>query len=176
MYTLLPYKGYMKSGECMRTYDLKTQLWTVTNVLKGHYNGSMIPGMWKGHVFQLVCYGLSLSWQLQQRADKDYMQDGKFIAQYRQITDSASRPPWVGDPWVHRSHRARLLGRAFGHYKEFFPGNPMNMPTIWPKLDDSDSRGYRLYVDAGDAHLLSKNVWHMPEELRLGKNREVLEA
>lgn len=176
MYILLPYKGYMKTGECMRDWDLKTQLWTVTNVLKGHYNQSMIPGMWKGHIFQLVCYGLSLSWQLQQRNTEDWMQDGKFIAQYRHITDSAVKPPWVGDPHVHRSHRARLLGRAFGYYKDQFPGNPMQIPTIWPKLDDSDNRGYRLFVDPKEIPLIEKKIWSMPEGLYLGSKGEVIEG
>lgn len=177
MYTLLPYKGYMKTAECMTDWDLKSQLWTVSNVFRGVYNNtSLIPGMWRGHIFQLVCYGLSLTWHAQQRGLKGWPADTKHIAQYRHITDSSSKPPWSGDPWVHRSHRARLLGRQEAeHYEELFPGNPVKIPTIWPQLDDGDNRGYRLFIDAGDHHLIKKKVWFMPEGLYLGNNREVLE-
>jgi hypothetical protein len=179
VFTLLPYKGYMKTAECMTDWDLKSQLWTVSNIFRGprFTEHSMIPGMWKGHIFQLVCYGLSLTWHAQQRGLKGWPDHTRHIAQFRHITDSSSKPPWVGDPWVHRSHRSRLLGRYEGsHYEELFPGTPLKMPTIWPQLDDSDSRGYRLYIDAGDKYLVEKKLYFMPEGLYLGGNREVLEA
>lgn len=178
MFTLLPYKGYMKSAECMTDWDLKSQLWTVANIFRGprFTEHSMIPGMWKGHIFQLVCYGLSLGWHAQQRGLKGWPSDNFYIARFRTIKDSSSKPPWIGDPWVHRSHRSRLLGREeAAHYEPLFPGTPLKMPTIWPQLDDSDNRGYRLYIDAGDKYLVEKKLYFIPEGLYLGGNREVIE-
>lgn len=174
---LLPYKGYMKSAACMDDQILREQINLVDRTLKGLYNGSMIPGMWKGHIFQLTCFGLSLCWTYQQRGPRQWptqevFEQNQFIARFRHITDSSSKPPWVGDPWVHRSHRARLLNRQ-GNYEEMFPGNPDNIPTIWPQLDDSDSRGYRLYVDQMDARLINMGLYGIPEGLYL-KGREVL--
>lgn len=175
MFTLLPYKGYMKTAACMTDWDLKSQLWTVSNIFRGVHNQSMIPGMWRGHIFQLVCYGLSLSWHAQQRGLEGWPSDNFHIARFRTIQDSSSRPPWVGDPWVHRSHRSRLLGREeAAHYEPMFPGTPLKMPTIWPQLDDSDNRGYKLYIDAGDKYLVERKLYFMPEGLYLGSNREVL--
>jgi hypothetical protein len=178
VFTLLPYKGYMKTAECMTDWDLKSQLWTVSNIFRGprFTEHSMIPGMWKGYIFQLVCYGLSLSWHAQQRGLEGWPKETKHIAQFRHIKDSSSKPPWIGDPWVHRSHRSRLLGREDSeHYEPLFPGTPLKMPTIWPKLDDSDSRGYKLYVDVGDKWLVDRKLYFMPEGIYLGKDREVLE-
>lgn len=176
-YTLLPYKGYMKSAECMTDWDLKAQLWNISNILRGVCNeDSMIPGMWRGHVFQLVCFGLSCTWQAQQRGLEGWPQDTKHIAKYRHIKDSSSKPPWHGDPWVHRSHRSRLLNNESEHYGPLFPGNPDKMPIIWPRLDDSDSRGYRLFLDKADAWLVKKKLRFLPEGLYLGgKTREVFQ-
>lgn len=179
MYILLPYKGYMASAECLSDRHLRSQINVVKLTLKGLYNFSPLPGMWKGHIFQLACYGLSACWVYQQRGERKWpadqvYEDNAFIARFRHIQDSSSKPPWIGDPWVHRSHRARLLNRSEGGYDDLFPGNPTDIPTFWPKLDDSDSRGYRLYVDAGDLHLVKKEVFHIPEGLYL-KGREVLE-
>ncbi len=181
MRILLPYKGYMKSAECMTDLHLREQINVVYHTLKGLYNQSMIPGMWKGHVFQLTCFGLSCCWVYQQRGPRQWptqnvFVQNEFIAQFRNLVDSPTRPPWMGDAWVHRSHRARLIERGHneGDYEELFPGNPDDIPTFWPQLDDGDSRGYRLLVDRMDMHLLARGVYQMPEGLYL-KGREVLE-
>jgi hypothetical protein len=44
-------------------------------------------------------------------------------------------PPWLGDPALHLSHRSALLRKDPGFYGPLFPGDPDDLPYVWPVSD-----------------------------------------
>lgn len=46
-------------------------------------------------------------------------------------------PPWLGDPALHLSHRSALLRKDPHFYGPLFPGDPDDLPYVWPLSDRS---------------------------------------
>lgn len=165
-FTLLPYKGYMQSASVLSDLHLLNQCDAVVSILGGKCNDTPLPGMWKGHLYQLVLFGMShchvarigrgLRWSR-------WEDIGRYLPMAMSMPKD--RPPWWGDQWVHRSHRSRLLNLTYGQYHEYFPGNSMKMPMIWPELTDEDSRGYRLTLSVRDQVLVRDKMLFLPPEL-----------
>src|ERR1700753_206009 len=54
-------------------------------------------------------------------------------------------PPWIGDLYVHRSHRSQLI-MADKKRAKLWPGTDPRMPVLWPQLVSNAPRGYRLRI------------------------------
>ncbi|MEW9532718.1 MSMEG_6728 family protein [Microbispora sp. NPDC049125] len=50
-------------------------------------------------------------------------------------------PPWLGDPALHVSHRSALLRKDPDFYGPLFPGDPDDLPYVWPASDRQGGLG-----------------------------------
>lgn len=175
MQTFVPFIGFHKSAAVLDTARLGKQRIETLQILGSIANGTgykhhPVNDMWRGYESALVLYGLAVchEWRIVRGyADETW---GKFADL---VCDGPHRPPWAGDKDVHRSHRSNLI-RKDSRYKQVFPNQAANWPYLWPKIDDSDSRGYRLYLCKADA--VGRGLF-LPEWLRMEeKTREVLDA
>lgn len=166
-YTLMPYRSYGESAGVLTDIHLQNQIDAVVRILQGQCADTPVPDMWRGYSYQLVLFGLRMTHEatIERRLRWPRWQA---IAPYVSATQNGTHkmPPWWGDSWVHRSHRSRLLGWRESHYADYFPGNPMHMPTIWPYLTDEDSRGYKLTLSKRDIFLVDRGNYRLPAGLR----------
>jgi len=179
MVTLFPYKSAVQSASCLTDMHLLKQCEVVESILHGKYNDTPIPGMWRGHLYELVSYGLVHC--LIAHTERGKSIAGKWapwkeIGAFNGLAPRAGNPPWLGDPWMHRSHRNRLVQLNYDHYSELWPEQAIAQPLIWPRIDDADSRGYRLFITPKHKHLVEKGVYRMPQELWYDNYLEVHES
>lgn len=165
--TLMPYRHYGQCAEVLTDIHLMNQCDAVVSILQGKCNDTPIPDMWRGYSYQLVLFGLRHSHEAYVERKLRWHR-WRELAPYVAATAGGRRdmPPWWGDPWVHRSHRSRLLGYREGHYGDYFPATPMHMPLVWPKLTDEDSRGYKLILTKRDLGLIDRKLYRLPAGLR----------
>jgi hypothetical protein len=167
LHTLMPYKHYGQCAEVLTDMHLLNQCDMVASTLAGSNNDTPLPGMWKGYLFQLVLFGMRMSHEANIERDLRWHR-WRDIAPFVVLADDMRKdmPPWWGDPWVHRSHRSRLLNLSYMDYQGLWPGTPLLMPVVWPQLTDEDERGYRLVLSKKDAYLVDKGSYRLPEGLR----------
>lgn len=160
----------------MKETDLQLATWSVVNILQGKCNDTPVPGQWRGHLHELVLYGLEMC-HVARFEHELTNNDWKIIGAYKDLVPpNHERIVWLGNPWLHRSHRSYLIGRNPGHYYELFPGNPLKMPMLWPQLDDTDERGYKLYITKKHKALVESGAYRLPTALQLNpKTLEVTE-
>lgn len=175
--TLMPFTKMITNAMAFRTVDLHHQLNAVCAIWRGECKQEPVTDMWRGHIGYFLLYSRALC--LIYSRQVPFLEGASFLKQlgpYHEAFNAVSyrRPPWMGDPWVHRSHRSRLLSYDYNYYEHAFPKNPLKMPMLWPRIDDSDSRGYRLFIEPRSKIVLDKGLYKMPSGLRLGANLEVL--
>jgi hypothetical protein len=103
--------------------------------------------MWRGRTAALVVYGRAMvaEWRARGFADSTDRLISEFAPESADATqaDMAAAgllPTWVGNEELHRSHRSNLLAKDPGFYRpafaERFPGDPEDLPYLWPEPDD----------------------------------------
>lgn len=177
--TLMPFTRMVTNAMAFRTVDLYHQLHSVLAIFRGECKNEPVTDMWRGHIGYFLLYSRALD--LIYARQVPFVDSVNFTKQLQPFHDAFNagpykKPPWIGDPWVHRSHRSRLLSYDYTYYEHKFPGNPLKMPMVWPRIDDSDSRGYRLFIEPISKIVLDKGMMKLPAELRIGDNLEVLEV
>jgi hypothetical protein len=73
----------------------------------------------------------------------------------------------MGEDWVLRSHRSRLIEKMAHHYGEQFGATPVNMPYLWPKWDETHRHGYRLFLSRADIDRVKNGERKLPRVLEL---------
>ncbi|WP_256106925.1 MSMEG_6728 family protein [Streptomyces sp. ODS05-4] len=159
MQTFLPFPGFTESAEALDPRRLGKQRVEAVQV----WRGLTVPGygwrrhpavrMWRGYEEALVRYGLEVCavWTAAGRADTcaamlrdgfaawregDGRGDGVVAVRgQEQLAAAGELPPWLGLPEFHRSHRSRLLGKDPDFYRARFPGDPDDLPYVWPSSD-----------------------------------------
>lgn len=177
--TLFPFSRMITNAMAFRPVDLHHQCNSIMSIWRGEAKNDPVSEMWRGHVGYFLLYSRAVC--LVHGREAPFIEGQNFMKQLQPYheTFNASpykRPAWLGDPWLHRSHRSILLSYDFEFYQHKFPGNPLKMPMLWPRFDDTDSRGYRLYIQPRSKIVLDKGLQKMPAELRLTSDLEVLEA
>lgn len=90
--------------------------------------------MWRGHEASLVEYTLTICNYWCSFGYKDtvlpWLHEFSEL-KYSRLIESVP-PPWLGDPDFHRSHQSNLVRKNPGHYRQFWPDVPDNLPYIWP--------------------------------------------
>lgn len=177
--TLLPFTKMVTNAMAFRTVDLYHQLNNVLAIFRGECKEEPVTEMWRGHIGYFLIYSRSLS--LIYNRQVPFIEGFEFVNKLQPYHDAFNagpykRPPWLGDPWLHRSHRSRLLSYDYNYYRDQFPGNPLKMPLLWPRIDDSDTRGYRLFIEPRSRHVLDKGLQRIPEGLHITKEMEVVES
>lgn len=131
---------------------------------------SPVLRMWEGHEFALGIYGMSMGDQFTRiRRNVDTL----FFDFYHDIQSMKKedenfvyeKPPWFNDADVCRSHRSNLMRRQPENYKTTWPKTPVNMPYLWPFIDDSPE-GYTLMVSKAERALLKKGERKLPLSIK----------
>lgn len=130
---------------------------------------------WLGFEYQLGLYavGACLLWRTERHHNSGPWEKAHDI--FASWEPDHTKPPWVGDLIVHRSHRSYLIRNNPDIYTEVFPSTPDLMPVVFPQIVKQDPRGYRLRVTELDEKALRRGKLELPEDLYYDYNkREVL--
>jgi hypothetical protein len=131
----------------------------------------LTKGMWLGFEWALAIHGLMCAHELvnvRKVSGFDRIDMSFIIAVGKAHEDLGTNmvsPPWVGDYDVHRSHRSQLIAQN-PDYEQQWPQTPVNMPVLWPQEVDTEERGYRLRLSAGDKSRLRRGQLSLPPWLR----------
>ena len=63
------------------------------------------------------------------------LRPGAPVRGQRELAGAGELPPWLGDDAVHRSHRSALVRKDPAVYADLFPGEPDDLPYVWPSSD-----------------------------------------
>lgn len=140
MQTFLPYPSLLESARCLDRARLGKQRVEAWQLLRASALGPGAPWyahpaarMWRGYDAALALYGrlVCLMWRARgyhdtmlERFDRWLPPPGEFIG--------IARPPWLGDPAFHASHRSNLLRKDPTWYGRFNWPEPPDLPYVWP--------------------------------------------
>lgn len=146
MQTFLPYESYEESARCLDRQRLgkqRVETLQILNTLTGRSTGwAQHPAvkMWRGYEYELAEYGIAICREWISRGYKDTCL-GKIQAIQDEIVGDAlgrvyERPWWLGFADLHKSHRAALLYKDFGHYQSYFDASPTDAvyDYYWPSV------------------------------------------
>jgi hypothetical protein len=169
MQTFLPVADFAETAQLLDNPRLGKQRVETLQVLRalelpdyGWANHPVVT-MWRGHTAGLVVYGLAMvrAWRERGFADSTGTQIAEFAPDAAAMTQAEAAaagllPSWVGDEELHRSHRSNLLAKDPDFYRPRFPGDPADLPYVWPGADDVPSapapEGVPVWVVRPRAH------------------------
>ncbi|MEU5520539.1 MSMEG_6728 family protein [Streptomyces sp. NPDC093250] len=152
MQTFMPYPDFRESALVLDRRRLGKQRVEALQVLRG----LIVPGygwrrhpavrMWTGYEEALVRYGLEVCRVWRDRGHPDScaaslvsdlagVRPGAPVREQGALAEAGELPPWLGDEALHRSHRSALVRKEPGVYAELFPGEPDDLPYVWPSSD-----------------------------------------
>jgi hypothetical protein len=153
MQTFLPVADFAESARLLDSPRLGKQRVETLQVLRAleldDYGWVTHPvvRMWRGRTAALVVYGRAMVAEWRSRGFAD--STDRLIAEFAPEAADASQadmaaagllPTWVGDEELHRSHRSNLLAKDPDFYRpafaDRFPGEPEDLPYLWPEPDD----------------------------------------
>ncbi len=149
MQTFLPVADFTESARLLDNPRLGKQRVECLQVLRalelpdyGWANHPVVT-MWRGHTAGLVVYSLAMVrvWRERGFADTTETLIAEFAPDAAAMTQEEARaagllPSWVGDEELHLSHRSNLLAKDPEFYRPRFPGDPDDLPYVWPGSDD----------------------------------------
>jgi len=149
MQTFLPVADFTESARLLDNPRLGKQRVECLQVLRalelpdyGWANHPVVT-MWRGHTAGLVVYSLAMVrvWRERGFADSTETLIAEFAPDAAAMTQAAAAaagllPSWVGNEALHLSHRSNLLAKDPGFYRSRFPGDPDDLPYLWPGSDD----------------------------------------
>jgi hypothetical protein len=149
MQTFLPVADFDQSARLLDSPRLGKQRVETLQVLRAlelpDYGWASHPvvTMWRGRTAGLVVYGLAMvrAWRQRGFADSTEALIAEFAPDAAAMSQAEAAavgllPSWVGDDELHRSHRSNLLAKEPAFYRPLFPGDPDDLPYIWPGSDD----------------------------------------
>jgi hypothetical protein len=169
MQTFLPVADFTGSARLLDNPRLGKQRVECLQVLRalelpdyGWANHPVVT-MWRGHTAGLVVYSLAMVrvWRERGFADSTETLIAEFAPDAAAMTQAEASaagllPSWVGNEELHRSHRSNLLAKDPEFYRSAFPGDPDDLPYLWPGADDvpppQPPEGVRVWVVRPRAH------------------------
>jgi hypothetical protein len=149
MQTFLPVADFAETAQLLDSPRLGKQRVETLQVLRAlelpDYGWANHPvvSMWRGHTAGLVVYGLAMvrAWRYRGFADSTEALIAEFAPDAAAMTQPEAAaagllPSWVGDEALHLSHRSNLLAKDPEFYRPRFPGDPADLPYIWPGADE----------------------------------------
>lgn len=138
MQTFLPYDSYRLSAKALdrsrlgkQRLECKQILQTLMGESTAWANHPAVK-MWRGYEKSLCEYAIEICLEWRSRGYMD-TQLPWFGDVYRKLPPSAgSRPPWLGDPLIHLSHKGNLVRKDPDWYGPLFPGVQPMMGYFWP--------------------------------------------
>jgi len=148
MQTFLPYEDFVQSARVLDAPRLGKQRVETLQILRAlvlpSYGWQTHPvvDMWRGYVPALTRYGLDMVsvWAERGHADSTAPQMLEFAPEVgtmtqADLTDAGLVPSWLGNEELHLSHRSNLIRKAPELYAPHFPGEPDDLPYLWPGAD-----------------------------------------
>ncbi|NEC26044.1 cytoplasmic protein [Streptomyces sp. SID8111] len=152
MQTFLPYPDFDASALVLDRRRLGKQRVEALQVLRGltvpGYGWRRHPAvrMWTGYEEALVRYGLEICRVWRDRGHQDScaaklvaelaaVRPGQPVREQPELAEAGELPPWLGNPGLHRSHRSALVRKDPEVYADVFPGEPDDLPYLWPASD-----------------------------------------
>ena len=133
MQTFLPYPNYSKSASVLDDKRLGNQAYRECKTLvNGKWRNHPASKMWKGYERELCLYALACLGELKRRR-RYYPRHIQYFQLRAMRFPRTGKPPWLGDPAFHASHRSNLLRKDPKHYGQFGWKEPDNLPYVWPK-------------------------------------------
>lgn len=169
MQTFLPVADFTESARLLDNPRLGKQRVECLQVLRalelpdyGWANHPVVT-MWRGYTAGLVVYSLAMVrvWRERGFADTTETLIAEFAPDAARMTQEEAGaagllPSWVGDEELHLSHRSNLLAKDPEFYRPRFPGDPDDLPYVWPGADDvppsPEPEGVRVWVVRPRAH------------------------
>jgi hypothetical protein len=149
MQTFLPVADFTESARLLDNPRLGKQRVECLQVLRAlelpDYGWANHPvvAMWRGHTPGLVVYALAMVrvWRERGFADSTEALIAEFAPDAAAMTQAEAAaagllPSWVGNEELHLSHRSNLLAKDPSFYRSRFPGDPADLPYVWPGSDD----------------------------------------
>jgi len=138
--TFLPYEDFRSSAESLDTKRLgkqRVEAWQILIALQGGSGWRNHPAvkMWKGHVWWLLLYGLTICEVWRERGYRDSLLP-KFLDAI-ESTAIDDYPPWLGVNKFHSSHRANLIRKSEVHYRAFGWSEHPAAGYYWPYQDNA---------------------------------------
>lgn len=138
MQTFLPYPSFRKSAAVLdmrRLGKQRVEVLQILNTLHGvrlGWRNHPAVRMWRGYEDALALYGLLVSreWKLRGHKDTCFEKIGRFVPEG--FSHPIRRPPWLGEPRLHISHRAALVRKLPEHYRPLFPDVDPTLEYYWP--------------------------------------------
>jgi hypothetical protein len=186
MQTFITFRTFAKTAASLDMMRLGKQRVEALQILKALRSEGPTVGnphayeMWRGYEECLVYYGLIVTheWRIVRGfKDDTWGQFAEYAADYgmlrtpdmvkEQSPVEVVYPPWMGEDWILRSHRSRLIEKMAHHYGEQFGATPENMQYLWPKWDKEHRHGYRLFLSRADLDRVLKLERELPRPLEL---------
>lgn len=137
MQTFLPFEDFTTSANCLDMRRLGKQRVEVLQILEAisHRTGWIhhpCTKMWTGYGYWLCKYGEEIckAWRYKGYQDTCLPK----IQKFREWFPSCSlKPPWLGNPLLHQSHRSNLIRKKPEYYRDTLGWNdPDDLPYWWP--------------------------------------------
>jgi len=140
MQTFLPYDDYGASMACLDNVRLGNQVYREgVTLLCGGWPNHPASKMWVGYERSLALYCFRGAQEMVARKGTKYSwKDEVCIKWLRYFQDAIAsltdtgRPPWLGNPDIHASHRSNLLKKNPSHYAQFGWQEPDDLAYVWP--------------------------------------------
>lgn len=149
MQTFLPYSDFSLSAECLdykRLGKQRVETMQIMNTLCGLSSGwSNHPAvkMWEDYEYYLYLYQEAIVAEWVKRGYKDNVCLDKTIKALENCQNlNIQRPPWLGEPKLHASHRSNLLRKDFDYYSRFSWEEDSTMEYWWPSQHLETKIGY----------------------------------
>lgn len=146
MQTFLPFSSYTESARCLDRQRLGKQRLETYQILCAlrdpNYGWQNHPAvnMWRGYESCLAIYGLTICFEWIERGYKDnmYPRIENIWNEYSYEHQERERPPWIGNPHFHASHRAMLFKKDPEYYSGFYGTfDPAITDYYWPTKEES---------------------------------------
>ena len=140
MQTFLPSPSYDESARILDYKRLGKQRVETKQILlalgktEGGWRNHPATKMWRGHEISLCQYGTAMCWEWQRRGYKDSLLNffASALAQYEEDGRTYMPPAWLGDDFIHSSHRSNLLRKDPEYYGQFGWSEDSTLPYVWP--------------------------------------------
>ena len=193
MQTFVPNIEYGRCAADLDVSRLGKQRSETLQILDSIVNGTgyvnhPVNQMWVGYEPSLITYGLVIchEWRIVRgHSDSTWGQLAKWAQEFDMLAvDStrdpdtwpapAERPPWLGDKWVHRSHRSNLIRKVPHLYGKKYPGTFEDMPYFWPHNDPMLPGGYELRLSREDMKRLDTGERKLPPAVTVNLKTRVV--
>ena len=162
MQTFLPYPSFSESAAVLDTPRLGKQRVETLQVLRSlllpsyGWQNHPVSQMWRGYLPGLTAYGLATvdAWTARGHADSTHGLISEFAPEVvglpqEELAARGLLPGWIGNEYVHQSHRSNLVRKAPEIYAPLFPGTPADLDYVWPEpaqLAPAEPLGAPLWI------------------------------